>query len=216
MHNKDTYDFERKNKSSKLEYIEWDDLWYQAADNTKMRRVLCIGDSISRGTRPFLNLILNAKNTVVDGLATSKAVDNEFLIPLIDYAIAQQPSCCNILIGLGAHGFHIPAEQFGKGYSDDVELISNNYPGKKLILSTIIPIRNSDNTCELSPKNDIVCGRNAQIKNIASRYKLPVFDIYEFLIKRRDLAELSQADGVHFTDEGYKLLAKAAAEVIDL
>ena len=216
MTNKDTYDFERKNKSSKLEFIEWDDLWYHAADDTDKRRVLCIGDSISRGTRPFLNLILNEKNTVVDGLATSKGVDNEFLIPLIDYAIAQQPSCSHILIGLGAHGFHIPAEEFGKGYEDIIEHIENKYPDKKIIVSTIIPIRNPENNGELSPKNDIVCKRNAEIKNISEKHNLPLFDIYEFMINRKDLAELSHEDGVHFTDDGYKLLAQAAAEIIGL
>lgn len=46
--------------------------------------------------------------------------------------------------------------------------------------------------------------RNKAALQIAEKYRLPVIDLYTLSEKAKDL--LSH-DGVHFTDEGYKLLA---------
>ena len=80
MNEKDTYDFEGKGQ---LERIEWDDLWYQEADDPKARRMLLIGDSITRGMRPFANELAAAVGGVADQLATSKSMDHPLLTALV-------------------------------------------------------------------------------------------------------------------------------------
>ena len=98
MSEKDTYEFGEQ--KTILERIEWDHLWFQEATDTVSRRVLLIGDSITRACRNVIYQRLSPLGVVVDQLATSKGNDNPYLIPLIDYAIAQQPSCCVLQLWL--------------------------------------------------------------------------------------------------------------------
>ena len=79
MSEKDTYVFGEQ--KTKLEQIEWDDLWFQEATDTLSKRVLLIGDSITRACRAMINKRLNPLGVVVDQLATSKGNDNPFFIP---------------------------------------------------------------------------------------------------------------------------------------
>ena len=44
---KDTY--EAKNAENALETYEWDDVWFDRAEDSSLPRVLILGDSISRG-----------------------------------------------------------------------------------------------------------------------------------------------------------------------
>ena len=211
---KDTYELERTNKDCVLEIIEWDDIWYESANDTTVKRIMTIGDSISRGFRPFLNEIANSKGTIIDMLATSKAVDNPFFTTLISYAISQQPTCESILLALGGHGFHLTSEQFGQGFSKLVKFIKDHYPEKRILTATFIPIRKKDDHACLSENNAKIKENNLQIKAVAKEFDLPVIDLYDKLLSREDLFELSHIDGVHLNDKGYRFLAECVADYL--
>ena len=80
-----TYAF--KDRKERLETYEWDNVWWECADDCETPRVLYIGDSISCGTRRFATEA--TENTILfDGVGTSKAVDNPlFAVLLINRGI---------------------------------------------------------------------------------------------------------------------------------
>lgn len=206
---KDTYEFGECN--TPLERIEWDDLWYQEADDAIYTRVLLIGDSITRGFREIANQLLNEVGTVVDQLATSKGLDNPFFIPLIDYAIAQQPGCKVIQLCLGHHGGHQSGDEFRKSYDRILAHMTAKYPDKKLVLASLTPVRNAANLNEMSTRNNRVLIRREITREMAEKYRLPYVDLYQPLV---DHVEFFGPDGIHLLEDGYRLLAKTCVKTI--
>ncbi len=207
MNEKDTYDFEGKGQ---LERIEWDDLWYQEADDPNVRRMLLIGDSITRGMRPFANELAAAVGGVADQLATSKSMDHPLLTALVDYAIAQQPSCRVIQVGLTLHGFHQDAAGFEADLDKLICHLERRYPDKKLVLATLVWTRNAAHPEQPADSIDVVEARTAAIRRIADRHRLTVADWYA-VTKARILCG---PDGVHLTEEGYRALAQCSAALL--
>ena len=209
MSEKDTYEFGEQ--KTILERIEWDDLWFQEATDTVSRRVLLIGDSITRACRNMINQRLSPLGVVVDQLATSKGNDNPYLIPLIDYAIAQQPSCCVLQLWLGHHGGHQSPEAFTADYEKIVCHLMETYPEKKLLLVCQTPVREMNHVENLSVRNDRSIARGAGVKQLAEKYQLAYLDAYTPLLNK---AELYTNDGIHLLDAGCELLADLCAEAI--
>lgn len=206
---KDTYEFEERNIP--LERIEWDDLWYQEADDTTCTRVLLIGDSITRGFRAMANQLLNEAGAVADQLATSKGLDNPFLIPLIDYAVAQQPGCRVIQLCLGHHGGHQSGDEFREDYDRILAHMTAKYPDKKLVIASLTPVRDRTNLNELSARNDRVLVRREMTREMAEKYGLTYVDLYQPLVDR---VEFFGPDGIHLLENGYKLLAETCVKII--
>ena len=102
-----TYAF--KDRKERLETYEWDNVWWECADDCETPRVLYIGDSISCGTRRFATEA--TENTILfDGVGTSKAVDNPFFPELIRSFANQQGHRKVILFNNGLHGWHLDDE----------------------------------------------------------------------------------------------------------
>lgn len=72
------FTYENENRNEKLETYEWDNTWIDHADDTKTKRVLYIGDSISCATRTLATAKSDEK-ILFDGFGTSKGLDNPFL-----------------------------------------------------------------------------------------------------------------------------------------
>ena len=51
---------------------------------------------------------------------------------------------------------------------------------------------------------DRVIVRNKAVIEIAEKYNLPVIDLYSL---SKDISEYLSGDGIHFVEEGYKILA---------
>lgn len=209
MNEKDTYVFEEQ--QTKLEYIEWDDIWFQAATDARSRRVLLIGDSITRACRGKINELLEPLGVVVDQLATSKGNDNPFLISLIDYVIAQQPGCTVIQLWLGHHGGHQNPEDFGRDYEKIIRHLLETYPEKKLLLVAQTPVRQQNQLDTLSARNARSIARGAQAKRIAEQYGLNWLDAYTPLADR---PELYTQDGIHLVEEGCQFLAEICVNAL--
>ena len=72
-----------------LETYEWDNIWWEHAENNEKERVLIIGDSISCCYRIIVNEMLGGK-IYADGLGTSKACDNKQYMDCIKYVVSQE------------------------------------------------------------------------------------------------------------------------------
>lgn len=208
--------FEEKN-IHRLEKIEWDDLWFQEANNEEMKRVLFVGDSITRGMRPFINEMLAEENAVADQLATSKSVDNPFFLQLLDYAVAQQPKCGIIHILLGGHGGSLEISEYGKHYGKIIEYVTEKYRDKKIILASFTPLREREDLSKCTSGNERIVKRNEIAEKTAEKYNIPFADLYNVIDSAPDSEKLYTWDGVHLTDEGYKKLAeKSFSEIVKL
>jgi lysophospholipase L1-like esterase len=180
---------------SKLEKYEWDSLWWEEPENENKRHVLYIGDSISHGTTPKLNAL--DENLAVDNFATSKAVDNPSYIKALEVFAAQNPGYDTLLFNNGLHGFHLSAEAYEKHYDSFFSQVKELFKNAKpyIILSTFTK----------KDYNSQTILRNAAAVRIAEKHGIEIIDFYTL---SKENAHTISSDNVHFTDEGYELLAK--------
>lgn len=186
-----------------LETYEWDNIWWEHAENADKERVLIVGDSISCGYRTIVNQMLN-ENMYADGFGTSKACDNKQYISAIRYVISQQSKKPKkILFNNGLHGWHLSTEEYKKHYNNLVEKILNEWPEIELILMLSTPTKNNEKLK--------VIERNCAVIEIANQYNLKVIDLYNEIFGNEQL--ISQ-DDVHLIKEGYEKLARLICKYI--
>lgn len=211
--NSDTFEFERRGKS-KLEKYEWDNIWIENANEEGHKRILLIGDSITNGFRPFLNELLSGGEFYADQLATSKAVDNEHLIRLIDYVLEQNPSYDIIHFMFGGHGWHLSHNDYYSYYEKIILHIKEKCGEARMIISSFTPIAEKTNLNNLDKKNDYIFERNKKVKLLAEKSEIEFIDIYDIINSIAEKNSIYCDDGVHFKESGYKIIAKALFEKI--
>ena len=195
--------YEENPRDIPLETYEWDDIWFDHIPETDKPRILLVGDSISRGYRfPVIEALNDSYHT--DGWASSKAVDNPAYIPQLDLMISQAKDYKLIHINNGLHGWHLSTEDYKNNYEKIICHIQKKYPEIKLVLCLTTPVRNSK-TKELSDRNSLVISRNEAVLELASKYDLPVTDLYNSTLLE---SFATYTDTVHQNEDGYKLLAE--------
>ncbi len=204
------FTYESSQPSEKLETYEWDNIWWEHAPEQGAPRGLIIGDSISCGYRRMVTRELN-ETLYIDGLGTSKALDNAFYPALIDYVICQQGESEILQFNNGLHGWHLTAEEYRYHYRKIIEYIMKKYSEKRIILALTTPVRERDNQNHFAARNAIVLERNRIVKELAEEKGLVVNDLYAAIV---DKPELWRPDGVHLLEEGYAVLAKQTAAVM--
>ncbi len=192
------FTYENENRNEKLETYEWDNTWIDHADDTKTKRVLYIGDSISCATRTLATAQCDEK-ILFDGFGTSKGLDNPFFKECIKIFGKQQGQREVILFNNGLHGWHLDDEtEYGYHYEEMIKFLLEEFKNTPLFVVLTTHIADSE-------REKRVLVRNKVAKKIAEKYNLPVIDLYEVSSQKEGL--LSQ-DGVHLTTEGYELLAE--------
>lgn len=180
-----------------LETYEWDNTWIEKSNETNAKSVLYIGGSISWGTRIFLNSVSGGK-ILFDGYGTSKALDNPHYFPSPSIFARQEKYRNAVLFNNGLHGWHINEEDYSKLYNEFLDKLINEFSDTLIIPVLTTFVTNSDY------HNDRVIERNRIVRNIADLKNLPIVDLYTASEKNR---HLQSADGVHFTESGYTVLA---------
>ena len=195
---------ENRSQNIQLETYEWDNTWIEQAKIKDATRALYIGDSISCPVRSLATAA--SENTVFfDGVATSKAVDNPYLLDTVRLFAEQQGTRAVILLNNGLHGPHLEDEtEYKNHYGKVIEFLRNHFGNTPLILILSTP--------QAKPERDErVVKRNGAVISLAEKYSLPVIDFYS-LIKPHP--ELISSDGVHLTHDGYVLLANELAKEV--
>lgn len=186
----------------RLETFEWDEIWWEHTENYTAKRILYIGDSISCGIRRLITRLSN-ETVLCDGFGTSKAVDNPYLIPSIQLCMQQQSKCDGILFNNGLHGGHLSAEEYEE-YLEQVLRFLMETKKPVFLLLTTTDIVNSARSARVTIRNEVA-------EKLAKKYDLPIIDLYTVAVEN---ANLHAPDGVHFTPEGYELMAKCILEAI--
>ena len=188
------FTYESENKTSKLETLEWDNVWWEHTENNIDKRVLYIGDSISCGIRHQITRLSN-NNILCDGFATSKAVDNPYFKETLKLFMKQQNKCDAILFNNGLHGWHLSDEEYQKYYDDMLIFLMKQDIPIFVILTTNVTKKED---------SEIVKSRNIIAKAIAQKYNLPIIDLYSVSVEIANL----HTDGIHFESLGYEKLAE--------
>lgn len=185
------------------ETYEWDRTWIEHTENTTLPRVFYIGDSISWGIRPEMQKQVSSE-FLIDAVASSKGLDNPFLLPTLDLFFRQVKKPDLLIVNNGLHGWHL---------SDDAE-----YPRLleefllalrerlQIPVAVVLTTRVAD-----AGRNERVKARNAAAVAVAKKIGCPVIDLYT---PSETYAGLQAGDGVHYSGEGYQRLAEGMADVI--
>lgn len=176
-----------------LETYEWDRTWLEHTENTSAKRVFYVGDSISWGVRPEAQKIVGAE-FLIDALATSKALDNPFLLPTLDLFLRQGKSPDLMIVNNGLHGWHLEDEtEYAEGLKGFLCALKERCSIVAVVLTTCV----SDEA-----RNARVEIRNAAARRIAEELNCPVIDFYTPSLN------CTHTDGVHFNGDGYRILAE--------
>jgi len=197
-----TYEFE--DRSERLETFEWDRAWIEHANTNNLSRVFYIGDSISWATRGVATAKAEGK-FYFDSFSTSKALDNPYFQDSLRMFAEQQGTRRAVIFNNGLHGWHLDDEtEYAEAYEKMILFLLKEFDGTPLILLATTHVANEK-------REERVIKRNAVMTALAKKYNLPVIDFYA--ISKKNADQLSP-DGVHFSKQGYVLLAEELVEKV--
>ena len=189
-----TYEYGKKNGT--YEKYEWDNTWVNYANKPERTRVLYIGDSISYGVRNVATPKTNDE-ILFDGFATSRGIDNEYLIPSISLFAKLQQRRDAVVFNNGLHGWHLDDEtEYAEYYENVVKFLVEEFKGTPIFILSSTHVKDEEN-------DKRVVARNKVAAEIANKYNIPYIDIYTIALNNKELL----SDGVHFEKEGYELFA---------
>ena len=191
-----TYEFE--DRSERLETFEWDRAWIEHANTNNLSRVLYIGDSISWATRGVATAKAEGK-FYFDSFSTSKALDNPYFQDSVRMFAEQQGTRRAVVFN------NLDDEtEYAEAYEKMILFLLKEFDGTPLILLATTHVANEK-------REERVIKRNAVMMALAKKYNLPVIDFYA--ISKKNADQLSP-DGVHFSKQGYVLLAEELVEKV--
>lgn len=192
------FTYEAGERSERLETYEWDRVWWEQTDAKAGERILYIGDSISCAVRTVATEA--SENTLLfDGVGTSKALDNPYFYDTINLFATQQKQRRAILLNNGLHGWHLSDDgEYVEYYEKMLDFLSSKFAGVPIILLLTTHVLDSE-------RDERVKTRNAAVISIAKSRAIPYIDFYSVTLEHENLIS---ADGVHLTQDGYKLLAE--------
>lgn len=189
------------------EDIEWTRSWCTDCNDSTKPRILLIGDSICDG---YYDTVFERLNSMyaVDKLVSSRSVESEVYKKQLELFLNDFKYDL-ISFNNGLHGFHLSKDEYSRAYEKILHMFGN----AKVILTLSTPIMQADNLkCYNEKDNRIVIERNESVRSIGVKYGLPVCDLYSAVNK---ISEIRAADGVHYMEEGYKILGNTLAEFIE-
>src|SRR5687768_4018437 len=186
------------------ESIEWCDIWISHANESKLPRVLLIGDSIARDYYPEVEKRLAGK-AFVARLATSRFVADPVLLKEIELVL-RGTKFEVIVFNNGMHGWQHSDDEYRKAFPRFIKAIRNHAPKAKLLWATTTPLRNGkdvtyDTKAEYS--DDRIAARNSIAAEIVAARKIPTVDLNAAVQGHPEF----HSDNVHFNRDGVQILA---------
>ena len=189
------------------EAIEWCNIWIADANETKLPRVLLIGDSITGGYGPKVEEALKGKASVAR-LTSSKSIGDPVLVKEVALVLGQCPFDV-VHFNNGLHGSGYSEEEYRQHFPELVATIRKHAAQAKLIWATTTPVRQAGNLNVIAEDTKRVEARNKIAAGIVAEEKIAVNDLFGLV---KDHPEYWSADGVHFNARG---IAAQAAQVAD-
>jgi lysophospholipase L1-like esterase len=179
------------------EAIEWCNNWIPDTNETKLPRLLLIGDSITGGYGPKVADALKGKASVAR-LTTSKSIGDPALLAEVALVLGQ----CRfdvVHFNNGLHGWGYSEEEYQRAFPELLATIRKHAPEAKLIWATITPMRQAGKLDVIAENTKRVQARNQIAEAIVAREGIAVDDLYGLV---KDHPEYWSPDGVHFNAQG--------------
>lgn len=202
------------------EYAEWNDFWWEKAGDPDRRRVLLIGDSITRSYREQVQEYFKPKRIAVDKLCGSRCAGDPILTAELDLMTGPLNGYTYDVIHFnnGLHGgcndTRIPLDVYQQGIKDIVTVLRRNQPQAKIVIVTSTYMSPKGDTSYVIDEkmNDFILERNAFLCEFALENGFTVNDLYALVSGNPDFR---QSDGIHFDGESAAKLAKHIAGFLE-
>ena len=201
-----TFDKKAMDNTSK-EDIEWIRIWCEDTNEKNLPRVALVGDSITEGYYHFVKELLKDVARV-DSLATSFSITSKIYSETVKNFI--EDSKYDIVhFNYGLHAYNVTENDYYFCCEQLLKFVSLN---SKVIVATTTTVYD-----ESLEKNDPVWAekvdlRNEKITMLAKELNFKINDL-KSLCDGFDKS-MKNPDGVHFTEDGYKVLAQNVAECV--
>lgn len=200
------------------ESVEWQNIWWEQANNFSVKRIALFGDSVTRGFRRKLNERMKGQ-CVVDLCASSSQITDWLLWKeykfFLDYS---EWMYSKILIQTGGqHGCERKCCDDGEYRkifkSNYIGLIRKviSYCSDILIVSNTPCVEKNDLREWNYERNQELEERNLIASEAADELKIPYIDIWTPLIN----VKYEYADCIHMKDEGNDFIAEYLAEYLE-
>jgi len=190
-----------------------------------MKSVILIGDSIRMGYQTYVERQLAGFATVW-GPEKNGETSQNVLANLEEWVLAQEADIVHLNAGLhdikrqfgasrGAAENAVPVEAYRKNLDKIIATIKQKKPGVRLVWATTTPVNYHWHHEEkgFDRYEEDVENYNLVAVELARKHGVEVNDLYR-LVMRSGRDRLLVKDGVHFNEEGYKMLGKAVAECL--
>lgn len=185
------------------EGTEWVTAYWFNANDTKLPRVLFIGDSIVKGYAPIVRDEL-AGEAYVAYYATSKGVDDPAYLQELGLMFGQYEYKA-IVFNNGLHSLYTDREKWKAGLTAALKMIQEKGKGAKIVWVSSTPLKDSALTAKAVELNAIA----DQVMKPAG---IPTVDLFA-LMNPLDRSRY-WVDTYHFTPEGIKMEAGKLSETI--
>jgi hypothetical protein len=193
----------------KREKIEWCDMRWFNADNDSLPGVLLIGDSIAVGYSAKVQEQLDGTANVAR-LATSKCLCDKALLKELGYAFWEYRYEV-VHFNNGLHGWSFTEEDYASSFPAFFEHLRKLAKNAALIWANSTPVRCRDNREQLdAERNQRVIARNRIARQFLSEHNVITNDLYGLMVGHPELC----TDGVHYNNDGYKIMADAVCKCI--
>jgi lysophospholipase L1-like esterase len=183
-----------------------------------MTRVILIGDSIRLGYQPHVTAQLEGRAEVTG--TDENGGDSRRVLENLDPWVLQ-PEADLVHLNCGLHdlrltgdGYQVPLEEYVHNLHEIVDRILAE-SGKELIWATTTPVidERHQQVKQFERHEKDVRRYNEGALAVMSSHGVTINDLHE-VAQKNGLAHLLRPDGVHFTEEGYGILARAVASNI--
>jgi lysophospholipase L1-like esterase len=191
------------------EDIEWLDVWQPDTNSHALPRVLLIGDSITRGYGPGVEQRLKGV-AYVSRMATSKSLGDPGLLRQVALVLEEQQFDV-IHFNNGLHGHDYTLAEYSAALPQLIATLRHGAPKARLVWASSTDVREKDHLDVVSPETARSVERNAAAAAIVAKHGIPAEDLFALV---KDHPEYHVSDGVHFTAEGYAVLATQVAATV--
>jgi hypothetical protein len=186
------------------EAIEWCDIWVSHANETKLPRVLLIGDSIVRDYYPEVERRLSSK-AFVARLSTSRFISDPVLLKEIELVL-DGTKFDVIQFNNGMHGWQHTESEYRKAFPKLFKIMRAHAPKARLIWATTTPLRDGkgvtyDTNAQYSDER--IAARNAIAAEFVTAQNIPTDDLNAVMRGHPEY----HSDNVHFNSQGIQIQA---------
>ena len=192
---------------SGCESIEWCDIWISHADETRLPRVLLIGDSITRAYYPEVEKRL-AGRAYVARLSSSAFISDPALLKQIEMVLGSMRFDV-VHFNNGMHGWQHSEDEYAAAFPAFLKTIRRGALSARLIWANTTPLKISPtNAAPQQPADARIVARNDIALRLVQARQIPVDDLHAIALGHPEY----HSDNVHFNDRG---IALQAAQVVD-